>query len=734
MIEINRILNNTYKITERLGSGGGGIVFKAYHMRLEKYVAVKLIKDNIKGAVNERAEADILKRLKHEGLPQVYDFINDGEDVYTVMEFIDGCSLFDEIVKRRKISYKQSLEWSKQLCAAAAYLHTRKPPIIHSDIKPQNIMITSEGKVCLIDFNISSVFGGGIYTVGSSDGYSPPEQYIAKADKIQVQKSAAAVKAGSDTELLIDDDRTEIISDDATEIIFEDDKTEIISEITNKKSSDNVHISDSSILDARSDVYSIGAVMYSMITGMKPNNSRRTVKPLKKIDENIPDAFVYIIEKAMNKEKEKRFASAEEMLKALNNIGRLDKRYKRMAFRQQIAIVFCLLLLTGSAISAIAGSRLMKIESADRLDGYISRMQEISMSEDHSDFESIFLTVTNEYPDSVEPYYYKALIIYKDKDYQRAEEYIAENLLDNISALPQDMQSDTYLILADILFRQEKYSEAAEYYENAIAYNPEGADIYHDYAISLARLGNTEKADEIMQLAINHGLTEDGVYMVTGEIQFMQGDYPASVESLKSGIDIASDDTLKRNAYLLCSRAYKEQYGTGNEEIILTNISLLEESLLNLPQDMTMQLREYLAQAYIDYGEVSGRTEYYAKAVTLLEDMKRLGWSNYQTEMNIAVLCDKVGNTLACKQLLLEMSENPEYEPYLFMIYTRLAYCEASIQGQKDINERDYSEFSDFYDLAADAYKVYTENGGSDPEMDKLTQLRNEMANLGWLD
>ena len=69
MITTGQILNDTYKITERLGSGGGGIVFKAYHLRLEKYVAVKLIKDEVKGAVNERAEADILKRLKHEGLP-----------------------------------------------------------------------------------------------------------------------------------------------------------------------------------------------------------------------------------------------------------------------------------------------------------------------------------------------------------------------------------------------------------------------------------------------------------------------------------------------------------------------------------------------------------------------------------------------------------------------------------------------------------------------------------------
>ncbi|MBD5145372.1 MAG: protein kinase [Ruminococcus sp.] len=725
MIEINQILNNTYRIEEQLGSGGGGIVFKAYHMRLEKYVAVKLIKEEILGAVNERAEADILKRLKHEGLPQVYDFIIDGSDVYTVMEFIDGCSLFDEIVKRGKISYKQSLEWSKQICAAAAYLHTRKPPIIHSDIKPQNIMITSEGKVCLIDFNISSVFGGGIYTVGSSDGYSPPEQYIARADKAAKFKLNKSSNSHRETQLLIDDDATEII----------DDKTEIISEmqVDNNKTEDS-HTTDNTIIDVRSDVYSIGAVMYSMVTGMKPCNSRKNVTPLKKFDANIPEAFVYIIEKAMSKEKEKRFSSAEEMLKALNNINKLDKRYKRMALRQEIAFIFCVALLVGSIISAISGYRLMQTENANKLNEYISVFNEMNISEDYSEFDNVFSSAASEYPNNAELHYYKALMLYKNQNYDEAQLYINENLLNNISELSNETQSDIYFIYADILFRQENYSEAAEYYKNAVEFNTESADIYRDYAISLARIGDTSNAENIMQTAVNKGLTKDGIFMVTGEIQFMNGEFSEAVDSLKSGIAISDNDTLKRNAYLLCSRAYKEQYSADNENIMLENISLLEGALLALPQEMTMQIREYLAQAYIDYGEISGRDDYFAKAVTLLEEMKPLGWSNYQTEMNIAVLCDRIGRTDNCKRVLLEMAEEPDYEPYYFTIYTRLAYCEADIQGKLEAEQRDYTEFNEFYNSAENAYKIYTENGNSDPEMDKLTQLRDELASLGWIN
>ena len=729
MLTINQTLNNTYKITEELGSGGGGVVYKAYHIRLEKYVAIKLIKDSVKGAINERAEADILKRLKHEGLPQVYDFINDGDDVYTVMEYIDGGSLFDEIVKRKKIPYKQALQWSKELCSAAAYLHTRKPPIIHSDIKPQNIMITSEGKLCLIDFNISSVFGNGIYTVGSSDGYSPPEQYIARAERAKRKPAPPASKSHNTTELLIDDDT------DKTEILADNDKTEILSDIQNAPNkSENTHISDSTIIDARSDVYSIGAVMYSMLTGMKPQNSRKNVTPIKGLDENIPEALVFIIEKAMSKDKEKRFSSAEEMLRALNNIGKLDRRYKRMALRQQLAFIFCLLLMAGSAVSVIAGYRLMQTEKEDKYSGYILSISDMCASGELSGFDDIFERVTAEYPDKTEPYYYKASALYAEKDYSAAEEYIRTRLEASVSELTEQQQSNTYFMLADILFRQENYGEAAVYYEKAAAYSDGSADLFRDYAISLARNDDTNKAEDILQTAIAHGLTEDGIYMVTGEIQFMRKEYPDAVSSLKKVTELTENDILRRNAYLLCSRAFKEQYGSGDENIIMENISLLKQSLLELPQDMTMQLREYLAQGYIDLGEVSGKREYYAEAVKMLDEMKTLGWSNYQTEMNIAVLCDKIGNTADCKRLLIEMSENPEYEPHYFTIFVRLAYCEASIQGEKEISERDYSEFDKFYRSAEKAYESYTENGNSDPEMDKLSQLRTEMVSLGWLE
>ena len=702
MITTGQILNNTYKIIEQIGSGGGGIVYKAYHLRLEKYVAVKLIKDEVKDAVDRRAEADILKRLKHEGLPQVYDFVADGGEIYTVMEFIEGGTLYDDIAEHGVLSYGRALRLAKELCSAAAYLHSRKPPIIHSDIKPQNIMLTNEDKLCLIDFNISSVFGGGIYTVGSSDGYSPPELYTAKE----------AVRASA---LAADNSETVIIgADDDAEAATEPEK----------------HSISSDVIDSRSDVYSIGAVMYSMVTGMKPRNSLKGAVPLKKINENVPDSYAMIVEKAMKPDKKDRFASAAEMLNALEKLERFDRRYKKMTRRHIVAYVFCLLLLAASAVSAVVGYDMMNTEKDDRFSGYVSQLEDMVQSGEYDDFDSVYEAAAAEEPDSPVPDYYSFVRAYDEGDMENAVRISHEKLEKRVSELSVEMQSNYYFILADISFESDDYEAAVGYYALAAKENPENPDIYRDYAIALARSGDTASAEKILEKAIALGLEKDGIYMADGEIAFMNGDMESAVSELKNGIELTHNDILKRNAYLLCSRAYQQD---KNEESISEDISLLEKALLDLPAEMTMQVREYLAQAYIDLGETSGKTEYYANAVSVLDDMKGFGRSDYRTEMNIAVLLDRLGDTKRCKNVLKEMAENPDYEPYYFTIWLRLAYCEADIQSELDASERDYSEFEKYYLAAEAAYSDYTSDGNSDPEMERLRETREEMKKMGWI-
>ncbi len=311
MIKIGDLLDNTYVIEERIGSGGSGIIYKAYHTRLKKNVVIKQIKNELRGKINERSEVDILKNLKHTYLPQVYDFLTDDDDIYTVMDYIPGLSLLEELKKRRRFSQKKVIKWGIQLCEALSYLHSRSIPIIHSDIKPDNIMLTPEDNICLIDFNVSLLFSNDVNVVGFSEGYSPPEQVsiFNIIDRMTVPKKT--VDKNSDT---------------------------IFSELNSGRPSSNKKQTKCKI-DIRSDIYSLGATLYHLISGERPENSNSDIIPLDSYSIKISHSLKQIINKAMNKDIESRYVTIDDMLYDLNNIKH-DYLYEKKGRRKRRLLFF----------------------------------------------------------------------------------------------------------------------------------------------------------------------------------------------------------------------------------------------------------------------------------------------------------------------------------------------------------------------------------------------------------
>lgn len=299
MFEIGQVINNTYELQERIGSGGGGVIFKAYHRRMRKNVAIKLIKDNAKKMLKDRTEVDLLKDLKHPYLPQVLDFFESSNDVYTVMEFIDGQNFKQLISGGRKFDEKSVKKYAIQLCEAVQYLHSHTPPIIHSDIKPANIMLTPEDNICLIDFNISTITAesGEAYSVGGSKGFAAPEQF----------------KKIIDVPVEIDEFHEE------TRFIDHDDETELLTEMLEQQSITNATMKTKNIsmayVDVRTDVYGIGASLYYILTGRIPQNGQLDFRGA-----NISSHFKKIILKAINPLSEKRYKNVSEMLTAIKKI------------------------------------------------------------------------------------------------------------------------------------------------------------------------------------------------------------------------------------------------------------------------------------------------------------------------------------------------------------------------------------------------------------------------------
>lgn len=292
----NDIIAGSYKILNRIGSGGTGTVFLGYHLHLQKYVVLKETAIRLKDERLIRTEADILKNLHHPYLPQVYDLLISESSVITVLDYIEGNDLSKYPCGPQNLSEKVLLKWLGQLAEVLDYLHSNEVPVIHSDIKPGNVIVRENGDICLIDFNISMMFNDGNKLLGYSAQYASPEQFYL----------AQTVASGGTPEYR---------------------------------------------LDPSSDIYSTGALFYYLMTGIAPNCAAPTL-PLKEMgDIGYSSALVNIVDKCMQWQREKRYQNGGELLKAVRYYWKQDDRYKLMLVVKALCILLGVAVL-GSGIYA----------------------------------------------------------------------------------------------------------------------------------------------------------------------------------------------------------------------------------------------------------------------------------------------------------------------------------------------------------------------------------------------
>lgn len=157
MIEAGKILQNRYRIEKQIGQGGMGTVFVAVDERFGSTVAIKetfFEEENLSKAFER--EARLLNSLKHPALPKVSDYFAEDNGQFIVMEFISGEDLSEILEKSDEpFSVEEVLNWAAQLCDALKYLHTQDMPVIHRDIKPQNLKLTPSNQIILLDFGLA---------------------------------------------------------------------------------------------------------------------------------------------------------------------------------------------------------------------------------------------------------------------------------------------------------------------------------------------------------------------------------------------------------------------------------------------------------------------------------------------------------------------------------------------------------------------------------------------------
>ena len=276
---IGKKLSNRYVIEEMLGQGGMSAVYKASDPNLKRVVAIKLIHSHLSDdpdfVQRFEQEAAAVAQLRHPSIIQVYDFNQDNNVYYMVLEFVPG-ETFQAHLKRlnaddRRLPISKTVEYMADICEAVDYAHQRG--MIHRDIKPANLMLNTQGQAILMDFGIAKIVGGQLHTVtGAVIGtamYMSPEQIRGTRP------------------------------------------------------------------DRRTDVYSLGVTLFEMVSGRPPfqADSAMTlmmmhindpVPDLRMLNPDVPDDLIAVINKALAKDPNERYQTAAEMASALRKaLGRI---------------------------------------------------------------------------------------------------------------------------------------------------------------------------------------------------------------------------------------------------------------------------------------------------------------------------------------------------------------------------------------------------------------------------
>lgn len=691
MLTTGSVVENC-RILEQIGSGGTGIIYKAYHTRLQKYVVLKRIKPAIAAKINVRAEVDILKNIKHTYLPQVYDFIVLNGEIFTVIDYIDGQSMQYYLEQQIQFPQQMLIKWAIQLCEALEYLHSQTPQIIHSDIKPNNIMITPQWDVCLIDFNISLQSDQESSLAGISQNYASPEQYIV------AQKLSNNFDPSSYT----------------SDNYYQD-----FAQLLGFKS-----------IDARSDIYSLGATFYYLMTGVKPNNAVDGNVPINQLAIPYSDAFADIIEKAMTLDIDKRYQTVSAMLASLKNIIKLDKRYIDLRIKKSIVTyVVPLLIVAFSALSLFGFSTIQKEKDAE----YGRLIAEGQAYFDDGNYDTALKKIADARslkPKEIAAFHTEIKMYSAAGDYNKAisfgKDFLANPSLKKVLLEDTQISAQVNYLIGDAYFNLEQYAAAVNYYLDAVSTDKKNPDLYRDLAIAYARTGELQKAESTIARAVEYGIQDDSSLLVSGELKLAKKDYDNAIRDFKQALATTLDNDIKLRAALMLSDAYKKTVRLAEQ------IETLEAARQTIPPEQVAPVLQALAAAYSlkAQQDPTVKAVYEKKSLDTYLVLYQNGNPSQTLLLNIANLYQRLKDYSNAERFLLQ-AEAVEKNNY--KVYLRFALLEADRQGTLSEDKRDYKRVKDYYDKAAVLYRPETVKGVSDPEMAQLESLIEKLKDGGWL-
>ncbi|MBQ4066227.1 MAG: protein kinase, partial [Clostridia bacterium] len=375
---VGAVLDGRYRIEQIIGVGGMAVVFKAFDVLMNRNVAIKLLKEEIANEEDSVKrfvnESKAVSMMSHRNVVSIYD-VNVREDIkYIVMEYIEGITLRNYMTKRGRLTLREIISYTEQILLALSHAHSKG--LVHRDIKPQNIMLLKSGIIKVTDFGIAKLPNA--ETVTMTDKAIGTVYYISPE-----QASGQAI-------------------------------------------------------DRRSDLYSLGVMMYEMATGELPFTAETpvsvammqindTAKAPTEINQDIPKGLEQIIGIAMEKDPQYRYQSSEDMLRHLrrlkenpNIIFKIPKKREEgepksvlslltgggpaFPLIAGVALAFFIIFAIGAAFvfNRVSDAMSQTVETIE-VDEFQGRMYDAALAEALANSDKYTVTVEYEYSDEYEP-------------------------------------------------------------------------------------------------------------------------------------------------------------------------------------------------------------------------------------------------------------------------------------------------------------------------------------------
>ncbi|NPV89426.1 MAG: protein kinase [Firmicutes bacterium] len=352
-----------------------GTVYLAESLSLGTLWAIKAINKKADSNYDLLAEPNILKKLNHPALPRIVDIEPDEDCLYIIEDYIEGTPLDRQLQARKYFDEATVIEWAKQLCEVLLYLHGQKPnPIIYRDLKPSNIIVSSDNRVKVIDFGIAREYktdSGSDTSYMGTRGYAAPEQY------------------------------------------------------------------GTSQTDERTDIYSLGVTMYHLLTGKSPNEPPYEFQPLRSINQKFSEGIEYIVYKCVQNDPANRYQNAGELLHDLDNIHIFNSVYKKQKAIEKVRYVMKTAMVLAFAFLIYAGTGQLAAEQLEKYEKLVAEGYEALRVNQFTAAETAFDQARKVKKENNDAYLGTAQIYFKQGSYEQCLAYL-EQTAAKLAYLPQD--------------------------------------------------------------------------------------------------------------------------------------------------------------------------------------------------------------------------------------------------------------------------------------------------------